>query len=257
MAKKDKDTIFKEYLAELEAINPAIKDVLADEKVSAKLREGVLARSDYSASMDSLKAEREQFATEVAEARQKIEGWQKWYGDTSQAVVTIQDKLKAYEEAYGQLDPADTKRAAKSMGISKEELDNAVESRMDKRDLAALKFADDLTDVKIDFRDRFKEKLDTQAVFKIAGERQCDLPTAYNYFIADRLEEQRTSRHKEEIEQAKKDAVAEFATQHRMPVAPTSSDSFTHVLDAKNVGTTSRDRVAAALAGLNDSRSSR
>lgn len=250
MAKKDKDAIFKEYLAELEAINPAIKDILADEKVSTKLREGVLARADYSSSMDTLRAERESFAAEVAEARTRIDGWQKWYGEASKQVATTQEQLEAYKEAYGDLDAGEKRRIAQNAGYTKEEFEKRLQDEINKRDVANLKFADDLTDVKIDFMSRFKEPLDTEEVFKIAGERGVDLKTAYNQHIAERVEDQRNKEFEARIKQEREDAVKEYASKHNLPVLDNRSDVVPHVLDSKDAPKTSHDRVAAALAGL-------
>jgi hypothetical protein len=241
MAKKN-DAAFDSFLADLKAINPAIEELVKDEKVSAKLREGVLARADYSSNMDTLRQERETFATEVQQARERIAGWQSWYGDVSQQVATINDKVKQYEDAYGPIETAgDARKAARQLGVSKEEMADLVESRMNQRDIAALKFADDLTDIKIDFKDRFKDRLDTEAVFKLAGERGVDLKTAYSAFINDRVEEQRTKDVEERIKQARVEAVTEYASKHNLPVAPSSSD-MVHTLDAKDVPVTSRDR---------------
>ena len=252
MAKKN-DAAYEQFLADLKAINPQIEEIVKDEKVSAKLREGVLARADYSANMDSLRAERETFATEVQEARTKIQDWQSWYGQATEEVANVQGKLQQYETLYGPIQAGDKREVAKAMGISKEEMDRALEDRMNQRDIAALKFADDLTDIKLDFKDRFKERLDTTAVFKLAGERGVDLNTAYSLHIADRLEEARTRDVEERIKQARKDAVSEYASQHNLPVTPSSND-IVHVLDAKDVPNNSRDRIAAAVAGMNASR---
>jgi len=247
MAKKDKDTIFKEYLAELEAINPGIKDILADEKVSAKLKEGVLARADYSSNMDALRAERENFANEVSQAREKIQGWQKWYGDVSTEVSKTQDELKAYKEAYGDLDDAGQRRVARQVGLTPDEFEKRLNEEIGKRDLANLKFADDLTDIKIDFSNRFKESLDTAEVYKIAGERGTDLKTAYNLHIAERVEELKATETKELIKREREEAVKEYASKHNLPILDTRS-AVTHVLDFKDVPKTPHDRVAAALA---------
>ncbi len=249
MAKKNSDTIFKEFLADLESINPAIKEILADEKVSTKLRDGVLARADYSSKMDEFRTSQESFATEVAEARQKIEGWQKWYGDTSTQVATIQKKLTQYEKTYGDLEDDNTGHAAKRMGVSKEELETVIEERNRARDVAALKFADDLTDIKIDYRDRFKEKLDTEAVYKIAGEKGIDLNTAYNLHIKDRVEELRNKDVEDRIQKARDEAVSEYASKHHLPTVDHRSD-MTHVLDVQNPANTQQTRVAAALANF-------
>lgn len=253
MAKKDKDTIFKDYLAELEAINPALKDILADEKVSTKLKEGVLARSDYSQQMDALKAERETFAAEITEARTKIQGWQKWYGDVTTEVAATQEQLKAYKDAYGDLDSQQQRQVAQQAGFTKDEFEKRLNEEIGRRDVANLKFADDLTDIKIDYRDRFKEKLDTSAVYKIAGERQCDLTTAYNVHIADRVEEARKAELKETIKKEREDAVQEYASKHNLPVVPSTSD-LVHSLDIKDAGKTQGERVAAAIAGMNAGR---
>lgn len=252
MAKKN-DAAYEAFLADLKAINPQIEELIKDDKVSAKLKEGVLARADYSSAMDSLRTERESFATEVAEARQKISGWQTWYGETSTQVATMQDKLKQYETAYGEIEPEGTKRAAARMGVSKEELEKALDTKMNQRDLAALKFADDLTDIKMDFRDRFKEKLDTEAVYKVAGERGVDLKTAYDLHIATRVEEARTKDIDERIKKERLEAVTEYASKHNLPVGPSHSD-IVHSVDSKDAPKTSHERVAAALAGFNQAR---
>ena len=249
MAKKD--AAYEAFLADLEAINPNFKDLLADEKVNAKLRESVLARADYSSKMDALAAERERFTAEVQTAKQNIDGWQSWYQEATTQTANMQTKLQQYEQLYGAIDSsADRKAAAAQLGISKDEVTSLLESRMDQRDVAALKFADDLTDIKIDFKDRFKEKLNTEAVFKLAGEKGVDLTTAYNYHIADRLEEARNKDIEERIKVAKQEAVTEYASKHNLPVGPSTSD-MVHTLDAKDTPHTSRDRIAAAVAAVN------
>lgn len=249
MAKKNNDAAYESFLADLKAINPQIEELIKDEKVSAKLKEGVLARADYSSNMDALRAERETFAQEVADARNKISGWQKWYGEVSQAVATTQDELKAYKEAYGDLDSTAQRRVAREAGFTKEEFEKRLQDEINKRDVANLKFADDLTDIKLDYRDRFKEPLDTEAVYKVAGERGTDLKTAYESFISERVKAQDAEALKERIKKERDDAVREYASQHNLPVVDSRPD-VTHVLDAKDAPKTQHDRVAAALAGL-------
>lgn len=252
MAKKDKDTIYSEFLADLKALNPKIEEVLADEKVSAKLRESVLARADYSQSMDSLKADRETFAAEVQEARQKIAGWQQWYGTESQKTVALEDELKKYRETYGQLDAGDQRRVAQQQGfLTKEDFQAALDKQIQQRDMAALKFADDLTDIKIDFSGRFKEKLDTTPVYQIAAQRGLDLRTAYNEYISDRVEEQRKSAYDDAIKAAREEGARDFASKHNLPSVPSSPD-MVHYADVKDVPKTSRDRISAAIQGMND-----
>lgn len=256
MGKKDKDAAYDAFLADLKAIAPGIEEIVKDEKVSAKLREGVLARAEFSAQMDALKAEREEFAGTVAEATRRIAGWQKWYGDVSAEQAAIQDKLRSYVETYGELDDAGQRRVAQNAGMTKEEFEKRLQDEIQRRDIANLKFADDLTDIKIDYRDRFKERLDTTEVFKIAGERGLSLDLAYKEYIADRIEKQRTQEVEDRVKREREDAVREFQTQHGLPLVPTTPD-VVHTLDVKDAPTTSRDRVAAALRGLADIRAGR
>lgn len=247
MAKKDKDTIYAEFLAELKALNPAIEEVLKDEKVSSKLRDGVLARADYSASMDDLKAQREQFATEVQAAREKIAGWQDWYGKTTQQFSATQEELAKYKEEFGDLTEGQQKKVAAQMGMTPEQVTQALNQELQVREQAYLKFADDLTDLKIEHREKFKEKLDTEAVFKIAGEKQLPLDVAYSVYIADRVEELRQADVKEQIAKAKEEGAREYATKHNLPLVPNNPD-VVHVLDVQQPGKTQKDRVSAALA---------
>lgn len=253
MAKKDKDAPYEAFLADLKAINPQFEELLKDEKASAKLREGVLAKAELSSQLDTLRTERETFNTQVQEARDRIAGWQKWYADTTSEVATMHDQLTKYRDTYGDLTEGEKRKAASEMGISKQDLEKLLAEREQQRDVANLKFADDLSDIKLDYRDRFKEKLNTEAVYKIAGERGVDLVTAYNFHIADKVEEARNKDVEERIKKERADAVAEFASQHKLPVVSSQSD-MVHILDVKDAPNTSRERIAAALNSFNTAR---
>lgn len=252
MANKKNDAAYEEFLADLKAINPEVEKILSDEKVSAKLRTGVLAKAEFSRGEDELRTARQSFEAEVNEARTKIEGWQKWYGDTTKEVTDMQTKLKTYADTYGELDDTNKRREAAKVGLSKEEFDAALQTELQRHDMAALKFADDLTDLKIEHRDRFKEKLDTSAVYKIAGEKNLPLGIAYNEYIADRVALKNKEDFDTAIKAAKEEGAKEFATKHNLPVVPNTNDLYVHSLDAKDVPTTSKDRIAAAIHGFND-----
>lgn len=251
MAKKS-DVAYEKFLADLKAINPKIEEILTDEKTSTLLRDGVLAKSEFSSQMDTLRAEREKFEGEVIEAKERIAGWQKWYGDTSQVVAATQDELKKYKEAYGDLSEDEKARAARQVGLSAAEFDKRFSEKAQERDVAAMKFADMLTDLKMEHRDRFKEKLDTEELYKIAGERQLPLDVAYSVYTADKVEAQLKEQHKMDIEKAKEEAVRDFQSKHNLPVLNSNSDlTSMHVLDVQNAPKTSADRVAAAVARFN------
>jgi chromosome segregation ATPase len=248
MAKKD--DVFDSFLADVLNVIPeekrsAVKEVIETDTVKSKLREGVLARSEFSQQMDALKRERDSFSAEVTEARTRIDGWKQWYGDTAREVSGIQEKLTKYQEKFGDLEST-VQHRQQPVGITAEEFKRQFDQEVQKRDAANLKFADDLTDIKIDYKDRFKEKLPTDKVYSIAAERGLDLNTAYNLFIADRVEEDRQTKWAAELAKAKEEGAAEALSKHNLPVM-NSDSSVVHVLDVKNAPSNPRDRVAAAV----------
>jgi len=251
MAKKDNEAIYQEFLADLERTNPRIKEVL-DDATNAKLKESVLARSEMSRQMDALAAERAEVAAFVEQEKTKVQGWQDWYGDVTKQWTGVQTELKAYRDAYGELDSTTKRQVAESHGMTKEDF----EKNLQQRDVAAIKFVDDLTDLKIDHRDRFKEKLDTAAVYKIAGEKNLPLDVAYNLYIGDRVTKLNEQQVEARIEQAKKDAVAEFATQHHLPVLSSNPD-YIHPVDVKAPLTNPNERINAAVADFTRRQSQR
>lgn len=246
MSKKN-DAAYDAFLADLKAINPAVEELIKDEKVSAKLRESVLARSEFSSQMDSLQAQRQEFEAYQAQERQKIEGWQNWYGTASTQVADVVNKLNKYREAYGDLTDTEQTREAAKLGLTKDELESKLNERFQQHDVAAIKFADDLTDLKIEHRDRFKEKLDTAKVYEIAGKQNIPLNLAYNIFIQDRVETQRKSEQETALKAAREEGAAEALAKHNLPMLSSASEHV-HFLDNKAPLTNTSERVAAAAA---------
>lgn len=246
MAKADNEKLYQDFLADLKKINPKIEEIL-DEPTNTKLKESVLARSEMSRQMDALTAEKTQMNDFLAQEKKKIEDWSKWYGDTTKEVADMSTELKQYRDIYGQLDNAGKERVAAQVGISKDEFEKTLNSRLQERDLGALKFVDDLTDLKIEHRDRFKEKLDTSAVYKVAGENNVPLGVAYNIYIADRVQKLQETEVAERIAQARKDAVSEYVTEHKLPVLSSNND-YIHSLDVKKPLTNREERISAAVA---------
>lgn len=250
LTKKQKDAAYESFLADLKTVNPQIEELLKDEKVSTKLREGVLARADYSASMDELTANQQRFDQEVQEARQRIDGWKTWYGAASSEYATTKTKLQQYEDEFGELNQNQQRQVAKQYGLSVEQFEQRLSEEIQKRDVAALKFVDDLTDLKIEHRQRFGEKLDTAAVYKIAGEKQLPLDVAYQIYTVDKVKEETETKLNERIVKERADAVAEALSKHNLPVLSNNPD-MVHVLDApKDIPRASDDRIRAAVQGF-------
>lgn len=245
MAKKDNEAIYEAFLDDLKKINPKITEVL-DDATNAKLKESVLARSEMSRQMDALQVERNEVQNYLAQEKTKIEGWQNWYGDVAKRDATRENELKAYKEAYGDLDSTSKRQIAESHGMTTEDFDKKINAQFQTRDAAAISFVDTLTDLKIDHRDRFKEKLDTTALYKIAGERNLPLDVAYNLYIGDRVKEQQSVELTERIKKEREDAVTEYATKHNLPTISSSRD-YVHNLDVAKPLTDRNERISAAV----------
>jgi hypothetical protein len=245
-----KNDAYEQFLADLIAAVPddkraMVEETLKSDTVGAKLREGVLARADYSRQSDTLRTEREAFQAEVAEARQNITGWQQWYTGATQDYASLQERVTAYEEAFGALDGKEPVHRDQNY-LTKQEY----EAALAQRDALAIQFADTLTDLKFDHKDKFGERLDTTKLIAFARERGLPIDSAYREFIADRVEERRQKDTDERIQKAKEEGAREYATTHRLPFSTGPSEA--HPLDnAQKVPGDSRERVRAAVAAWN------
>jgi hypothetical protein len=247
--KKEKDAAYEQFLADLKAINPQFEELLKDEKASTKLREGVLARQDYSSSMDALRKEREDMEGFLTQERQKIEGWTNWYRDVTSDVTKMQQELTAYRDEYGEL-TREGKHAARQQGISQEEFKKVLEGEFQQREVATMKFLDDLTELKIEHRERFKERLNTADVFKVAAEKNLPLDLAYQVYTADKVEAERKNRYDEDMKKAREEGAAEALAKHNLPMVPSTSDIRPHSIDSQDAPKDSRARVSAAVAAF-------
>lgn len=253
MAKKD---AYEAFLADVLKAIPAdrrsdIEATLKDESISNVLAERVMARSEFSRQMDSLSQEREEFQRQVQEARTNIDGWANWYQSAVQEQATLQEKVAQYEALYGGLDDAsgsEKREAAQAMGLTKEQLD----AELRHRDEMAIRFADVLTDLKLDYKDRFGGRLDTKALTDYAMQHSMPIDAAYREMIAPELEKKREAELEEKIKRAREEGEREALSRHNLPMT-TTPNGPRHVLDLREqVKTDSKGRVAAAVADWNN-----
>jgi hypothetical protein len=246
MAKKD---AYQEFLNDLIAAVPegqraTVEEAMKAEAVNSKLKEGVLARSDYSRSMDALRTEREALANEVTEARSRIDGWSQWYESATRDYAQMQQRVSELEAGGDPTGPVTLPPNVLTREQVTEELAN--------RDRLAIAFADTLTDLKLDHRERFKEKLNTNELIQFATKRGLPLDAAYREFTADRVKEQQEADMEARLKTAREEGAREYATSHRLPIASTNMEP--HVLDNTNkVPQNPRDRIQAAAAAWNSS----
>lgn len=251
MANKDP---YEQFLAEVLSAVPeenraAIEGTLKNEQLAPRIRERVLARSDYSRQSDTLRQERLAFEAQVAEAKNKISGWENWYAQTSAEQTRLQAENAAYKAQFGDVDGEPVKQPT---GITEEAFNNRLTSELDRRDRDAIAFADVLTELKLDHRDRFKEKLNTAELVEFATKNGLPLQAAYREYVSPKEEELREADLSAKLKAAKEEGAREALSQHRLPTA--SGFSEVHTLDrVADVGKTSSDRVRNAVDNWNKS----
>lgn len=250
MAKKTSDESYKSFLADVLAAIPedkraAVQEAIDAEPVQAKLKSGVLARDEFSRQMDEVKSIRQQLDGEVTEARTKIAGWQKWYNENLGERTTLVDKLKKYEEEYGALDGE-----TRAKYLREDDFRTTLDAEIRKRESALLKFTDDLTDLKIEHRQKFGEKLNTEDVYKIAGERNIPLDMAYTIYTADKVKERNDKDFSDKLKAAREEGAREALSKHNLPGVSSNHALGVHAMDVTDAPKSPRDRIAAAVAGF-------
>lgn len=246
MAKDAYDAFLAECVAKVpEGKRAQVEEMLKDSEIAPAIRDRVLARSEFSRSMDQLRSERSEFEKTVAEANRNIEGWKDWYGNASTEFASTQERLRAYEETYGVLEGG-----AKPRFVTEEAVTKRLSDELANRDRLAIQFADMLTDLKLEHRQKYNERLNTEELIEFATKRGQRLTDAYRDFTADKAREIDDKAMEEKLKKAREEGAREYATQHKLPVAPVSMEP--HPLDrSREVPKDSRDRVSAAVAAWN------
>lgn len=218
------------------------EETLKSDKVASVVKDKVMARSDYSRSKDELDDKVKTFESEVAEARTRINGWNDWYGKVTKEQAEKDKQLRAYEETFGKLDGTSnvTKYA------TAEDVTKTLNDTMAQRDAAAIKLASQMARFTYRYGKEFGEELDQDALIDYAMKHQVPFETAYERFVAPKVEAKRTERYEADIKKAREEGAREALSQHKLPVV--SSHAEPHVLDLQDkVAKNSRDRVAAAV----------
>ena len=131
--------------------------------------------------------------------------------------------------------------------MTKEQLDQELR----KRDELAIRFADVLTDLKMEHKDRFKERLDTQSLTQYAMQRGLPIDAAYRELVAPQVEKQREAELEDRIKRAREEGEREALSRHNLPMVADPTRPV-HVLDARDTAKTdARSRVTAAVADWN------
>jgi hypothetical protein len=241
----------KEFLADVlknvpEDKKKAVEEAFNLDPVVRAVDAGFSRQSDYSRNMDSLKeaqaeAERAKGALEAEKAR-----YADWYRDANAEYQRALTAAERYEREYGTLDEFDpaSKHKLPDNLLTKEE----VAKEFERRDRAAIDFADALTDIKIDYRERFGEKLNTKLLYDHVEKTRLPFTAAYEDFIRPRVTEAEKAKFEEQLKQAKEEGRQEGLSAATLPTSP--DPSRPSPLDSLDNPTTQEDRVNAAVAAF-------
>lgn len=234
----------KQYATEL-AKNAGVPDdqvqafinVLGNEKVSKELSDRMLAKDDYSRSMDGITAERRKNADwyanqlKIAEQNQKV-------------VDEANARILAYKEIYGELpdDGTPQRRAANGQYLSKEDFDKAMKEELAKRDGQFIAVTKDAMYCSSDYLKRFNEVLDPTALEEFAVKSGLPLKAAYTEFIKPRVDAATNASWDEKLKAAREEGRIE-GSKNKVPTdtEPAEASVFSNYLDKK--------RAAEAITG--------
>jgi hypothetical protein len=235
---------FEAFLAEVLADIPedrrgAIEETFKMDAVRSRVERGVQRQQDYSRNLDKLREEREELERMRTDTVAEHQTWQGWYDTASSEYEAMRQRIQELESEDEGM------RAAPAVsGITQDEFAR----QLAERDKLAISFSDVLVDLKMEHRDKFHEKLDTNKLIDHAMKRGMSIDIAYRDLMAPRLEELDKAKLDKQLLQAREEGAREALTKHRLPT--TSGPVDAHVLDlAPKVQGNQGDRVSAAVAG--------
>lgn len=210
----------------------AFLQAMENERFRGSLSTGYKRHDEYSRDMDALRAEKERLRTWYE--REELPKYQLYQQGT--------EELRKYKERYGSLDDglnngqggmSTTNQYTNGngnsyRGLSKEDLDKYVEDKLRLRDQAYVDLTKSTMKAQNDFVRRFGRTLEDKEVDEIekyALDHNMHFSQAYKEYISPRVEEARETRHKEEIEKAKAEAVRDFQSRMKLPIDTKPKDA--------------------------------
>lgn len=247
----NQEKLFDEWFAEA-GLTPdeleATKKVLAQEKVAAKLRESVLARSDYSKNMDAIR--NQQTEIERLKSDTEREYYQMLAADhnNKEAWVRLQEENQQLKSNYS----SDSYSTDDNyVGLTEEQIQKRVTEAVNKSQEDSLRVLDKALSIYDSHRREFgNEDFQLNDVIKSAVNSGLPLEKAYNEMVAGKRAEAQMKKHQAEIEKAKQEAIEEYASKHALPTVAARPRGVHPLRPEGVVPTTSEDRVAAAIAAF-------
>ena len=214
------DTEFWSKLAQEAGASPekvqALQQALEDDKVLKAISDRALARDDYSRNMDTLRKEKEGYNTWYQQALTTFESNKK-------AAEDYAARVKAYQDTYGDLDPAAGRPAP--VTPTGDWIDRkAFEAELSRREAGYLGVMTGMVKFATDYQNKFGSSLDPDELVRYATEKGLPLNAAYDAYIAPRMLEKQSKDFEERLTQARAEGAKEALAKHRIPVDPRPSE---------------------------------
>jgi len=255
MAPDQSEFDINEYITNLladETIDDATKEtfsgVLARDGVSARLKEGYLRQSDYSRNMDHLRTKEEQLESEIERSRtfyndqidQDHNNMTKW-----SALQQENAQLKSSSSDFSWDDPADPPATpdAPTNVVTQKEFKQAL-ATLEQQSISLL--GQTVNKVQEHMRD-YDEPLDAVGLYSYAVEKKLPIDTAYDHYTKETREEARTKKHKADIDEAREAGAQDARSKMNLPAVDVKPRGIHALKPPKDVPTTRKDRVAAAV----------
>lgn len=193
-----------EQLAQTTGLAPEVKDSLLkavneNEKFAKAWGDDVLRQSDYSRNMDALKADRTK--------------WEKFYSDLQ---VWQAKEEQRYAQAHAVLQNGEPPEPVMKPGdyITPQQL----KDEMAQRERTTISLLKDMGRIASAHAVEFKETLDTDALEKIAVEKNLTLTGAYNEMVRERRDVSQKEKFTNQLQQARDEGARDALAKHKLPV---------------------------------------
>lgn len=210
MAKQNKRELYTAYVDEVLAAVPedqrdSLRAAYLHESVIDRNADAFMRQSDYSRNMDQISKAEKALEERLASELEKVKGWEAYATDALTKASQLEEQVSKYRQTYGDL--TNTPPSAVRKEDIEALMDNKLNGARQGLDEWVMKSVDALTDLKIEHRDRFKEKLDTRELAKFAKDHgYTTIESAYTAFVAPKVEEAREAEFKLKMEEAVKQA---------------------------------------------------
>lgn len=209
------------YVTELLALVPegareAVKEELNRDEILDHAGESVLRRADYSRHMDETKKAQEAleisikkyddlYAKNIVWRQENVSAAEEMKAENERykAVLAADPLLGGNGEGGGDLTPAHSPAGADLKDyIKREDAEKALKERLEETERNGIQLMAMVSNIQARHLKDFDEVLDAQELFEHANKVGLPLPTAYQDFVKDRVEESRETAHKEALKQA-------------------------------------------------------